>query len=378
MSAPNYHEIVEACAAGRIPPPFQTLAPLTLPGDTKTSPSSTSPSSTTPTITKPTNTSPPTGSPSCYIQNQDPDQGITARGCKCGTVTLPFLSIAGSVTRDDQYCSYTAWPTGTVQNPITVMSTAYTSNCKACTLVGGIADQATCTPVPNCTPTSSTPSSTSNSAGALQTYGSDGELIGSCLLISQKPGYQEPSYEYTHEWYDQCLNVCNGIAGFDVKNSSITCVGYGDKTEQPSMPNMLMQPGHCSCNNPIINYVANMFIQALIKLGEAIKWVEYLFDAFEAIAMIGLAFIPGVGEALDAGLVAAISAAKLAEYTYDAARIAAQAFEQWASKIPNASKWPQTVWDTLKGVPDDRLPGGWQKPDYPKGQGKPGDEGCKE
>jgi hypothetical protein len=91
---------------------------------------------------------------SCSLQNEDPDQGINARGCVCGSTTLPLLTIANA-TGVSQSCSYTAMPTSNVTNPITIESQVYTANCYPCTLIGGIADTPSCatTPVQGCTPT---------------------------------------------------------------------------------------------------------------------------------------------------------------------------------------------------------------------------------
>lgn len=103
---------------------------------------------------------PPTTStaklPSCVLQNQDPDRGITARGCVCNsgsvTTTLPLLTNTAA-TNGEQSCSYTALPLSTVPNPISISTQYYTSNCKACTIAGGIAN-VKCTTLSGCTPVS--------------------------------------------------------------------------------------------------------------------------------------------------------------------------------------------------------------------------------
>lgn len=92
--------------------------------------------------------------PKCYLQNQDPDQGITTRACVCGSTTLPLLKVP-SATVVDQSCSYTAMPSSHVSNPISIETEVWTRNCQACTLVGGIADKPSCTSVSKCTPTAS-------------------------------------------------------------------------------------------------------------------------------------------------------------------------------------------------------------------------------
>ena len=72
-------------------------------------------------------------------------------GCICGSSTLPLLTVP-SATDMAQSCSYTAIPSNAT-NPITIQTESWTSNCQACTLVGGIADVPTCTAVSGCTPT---------------------------------------------------------------------------------------------------------------------------------------------------------------------------------------------------------------------------------
>lgn len=112
------------------------------PGPTQTQASSTAP--------------PPTPAPTidCEMQHQDPDQGITAMGCICGSTTLPLLTVKDA-TDMSQSCAYTALPSTSVANPITVETETFTSNCYACTLLGGIADTPSCasTPASGCTPT---------------------------------------------------------------------------------------------------------------------------------------------------------------------------------------------------------------------------------
>ncbi|KAL9076016.1 MAG: hypothetical protein Q9157_003818 [Trypethelium eluteriae] len=96
---------------------------------------------------------------SCTLQNEDPDQGIDARGCICGTTILPVLTVS-SATDDSQSCSYTALPSSDSPNPITVQTQAWFSNCQACTLAGGVADTVTCSSVAGCTTTAPSPIST--------------------------------------------------------------------------------------------------------------------------------------------------------------------------------------------------------------------------
>ncbi|KAJ3580553.1 hypothetical protein NPX13_g18 [Xylaria arbuscula] len=109
--------------------------------------------STTPSIT-------PYPTVSCYLQNQDPDQGITSQYCVCeNSITAPILE--GSNLAQTALCVYTTVPGTTAE--VSVPTYTWTTNCNACTLIGGIADSADCTMVDGCTPTG-IPTSTETAA----------------------------------------------------------------------------------------------------------------------------------------------------------------------------------------------------------------------
>ncbi|KAL9093276.1 MAG: hypothetical protein Q9165_004017 [Trypethelium subeluteriae] len=110
--------------------------------------------------------------PSCTLQNEDPDQGINNRGCICGSTTLPLLTVP-SATDESQSCSYTAMPSSNQSNPITISTMHYTSNCQSCKLVGGIADEPSCTSISKCTPT---PTATSSSKPTYTVYLSNNSI----------------------------------------------------------------------------------------------------------------------------------------------------------------------------------------------------------
>ncbi|KAF1969178.1 hypothetical protein BU23DRAFT_571747 [Bimuria novae-zelandiae CBS 107.79] len=95
----------------------------------------------------------------CVNLQEDPDVGRNERACVCGDnrdITLPILSF-DNITVETQSCEYTAIPTTSFENPVSIETTTYTSNCYWCTLVGGNANIPTCatTPVSGCTPTTS-------------------------------------------------------------------------------------------------------------------------------------------------------------------------------------------------------------------------------
>jgi hypothetical protein len=90
-----------------------------------------------------------TSKPSCSMQNQDPDQGITSAHCVCNGVTLRLLTQT-HVTVATQSCEYTSIPTG---GHITTKvhlgpATTNTKMCQVCTPVVNNEDE--CTSMKNC------------------------------------------------------------------------------------------------------------------------------------------------------------------------------------------------------------------------------------
>lgn len=90
--------------------------------------------------------------PSCSLQNQDPDQGITQQFCICdGSKTLPLLS--GTKTEiATAACDYTTLPDATTQVSTGFHST--TTNSALCEICSKVVDnENACTTIPHCTPT---------------------------------------------------------------------------------------------------------------------------------------------------------------------------------------------------------------------------------
>ncbi|KAH8903822.1 hypothetical protein BR93DRAFT_181547 [Coniochaeta sp. PMI_546] len=110
------------------------------------------PSTTAPTLTNQqpsTITAGPTLS--CELHNQDPDQGILKPYCLCEkSITLSPLP---ATKAQSDSCAYSTIPGTSASVVATTQTQVWTTNCQACTIVGGIADQETCTSVPGCKPT---------------------------------------------------------------------------------------------------------------------------------------------------------------------------------------------------------------------------------
>ena len=100
----------------------------------------------------------PTGAPTCFQQNQDPDQGIEDQGCLCTlssvTQTLPILATGVDPSSS---CAYTdlAAATGSVNlNPTFGPPVTKSQLCSVCTPT--INNGQTCTSIPSCLPATPT------------------------------------------------------------------------------------------------------------------------------------------------------------------------------------------------------------------------------
>ncbi|KAH8645958.1 hypothetical protein BGZ60DRAFT_554916 [Tricladium varicosporioides] len=94
----------------------------------------------------------PAPTPTCELRSQDPDQGVNQAFCLCDkSITL---SVLPATSAQSESCAYLSIPTATnARETVTTQTEVWTSNCAACTIVGGIADAETCTTVAGCTPT---------------------------------------------------------------------------------------------------------------------------------------------------------------------------------------------------------------------------------
>jgi hypothetical protein len=97
-----------------------------------------------------------TGAPgpihSCLLHPENRDQGINDPYCVCD-LSHTLCPLPATSAQSESY-AYQSIPTATTTvETITTPTAVYTSNCAACTIVGGIADVASCTPGAGCTPT---------------------------------------------------------------------------------------------------------------------------------------------------------------------------------------------------------------------------------
>ena len=104
--------------------------------------------------------------------------------------------------------------------------------------------------------------------------------------------------------------------------------------------------------------VSSLVVQDVLMALPAIAEIgcELLFDSLDLVLQIGAAAIPGEGEAMDAGMAAAVKAAKtVTENGQDAS-----SFLQWFANPCGSSNYTQKIdqiFDPLSNVPDSVMPG---------------------
>lgn len=121
--------------------------------------------------------------------------------------------------------------------------------------------------------------------------------------------------------------ICAGICGESVKQrveagdtSSVSCIafrptGNTDPMKEPvQQGDTTLSPGDCTCNDPIMDLVAETYVDAIAATGEVAE--EAWKSAIEMAITIGPMLIPGVGQAIGGPLMAGITTAKLAQWTY--------------------------------------------------------------
>lgn len=165
---------------------------------------------------------PPPPKPSCVMQDMDPGLGITAPGCICeGTTTLPLLSLP-SASVYTQSCDYTALPTKTLPNPITIATETWTVGCQSCTGVGGaeVPADATCASIPSCTVTP-----LAQSFGVLLSNSSI--TVGDADDKNGGKDLRQNLYNQLHPLCPDNSNICDFSKGAEIKNMG-TVVSGGD------------------------------------------------------------------------------------------------------------------------------------------------------
>lgn len=144
----NYARRSAACSSTVAVAETYAPTPLTIDLDSPQSP----PLTAAPTTVNPqpgTITTAPTLS--CELHNQDPDQGILKAYCLCNK-SLTLSPLPATKAQSDS-CAYSTMPGTSASEVVTTQIQTWTTNCQACSLTGGIADQETCTSIAGCKPT---------------------------------------------------------------------------------------------------------------------------------------------------------------------------------------------------------------------------------
>lgn len=153
---------------------------------------------------------------------------------------------------------------------------------------------------------------------------------------------------------DQCGDLAKQRTS-EGKMTSVSCFSGGQGIPTYTDPDgNQFNMGECICDIPILDEIVNDVLMALPAIAEI--GCEILFDSLDLVLQIGAAAIPGEGEVMDAGMAAAVKAAKtITENGQDAS-----SFLQWFANPCGSSNYTQmidNIFDPLSSVPDSVMPG---------------------
>ncbi|KAL7629535.1 hypothetical protein AAE478_001056 [Parahypoxylon ruwenzoriense] len=192
--------------------------------------------------------------------------------------------------------------------------------------------------------------------------------------------FNPPDREVT---VNMCKDVCQDQldgAAEEGRTSNYGCVGFfpldqpipWDKA--PGQPRAAVR-GSCSCDNWLMNEIADFVIEALPIIAEIGCYI--IMSSLKLVLTGGLDFIPGPGKVLDVGLDMATTAAQMVSYIYPEDQDPEGAFSWWLSPCGGTDLVPddiKNVFDILSQVADGvssfKPPKG-----IGKGSGRKGDDG---
>ncbi|KAL8710280.1 MAG: hypothetical protein Q9220_005050 [cf. Caloplaca sp. 1 TL-2023] len=163
-------------------------------------------------------------------------------------------------------------------------------------------------------------------------------------------------------WGEKSLSTCESFCGDLIKKAretgetkSLGCHSDGTGVLKKVDPEGgLFLPGVCVCDVPALDMVVDDVLMSLPAIAEI--GCSILFGTFDLILEIGVTAIPGAGPAMNAGMKAAVQAAKtIRDNGQDA-----NSFFQWFSSPCGNGKYVNQVnkiFDPLSNVPDSVVPG---------------------
>ncbi|KAM7214665.1 hypothetical protein V8F06_009986 [Rhypophila decipiens] len=182
-------------------------------------------------------------------------------------------------------------------------------------------------------------------------------------LWNKGRNFREDMNEWLHTML-ACENACweqIQEAKAEGRTTNYGCIGkYHLDQELPwkgaaqsSNPDMLALMGRCSCDNMLVNFIADQVLEALPIIAQIGCYI--VMSTLKLVIDVGAAFIPGVGKAIDAGLDALAMAAQLLAYTYPPDQDPAGAFEWWLSPCGGSDLVPDEikhVFDIMSSIAD--------------------------
>ncbi|KAL6712340.1 hypothetical protein ACN47E_000217 [Coniothyrium glycines] len=186
---------------------------------------------------------------------------------------------------------------------------------------------------------------------------------------------------------EQCYAPCKSVveeAKAAGRTTNYGCIGFWPLKDYPNgIPwskypgaNYEVAPAKCSCDNWLLNEIADTIIEALPIIAQIGCYI--LMSSLKLVLDIGLNFATGgAGKILDAGLDMAATAAQMASYFYPEEEDPEGAFSWWLSPCGGTDLVPdeiKQIFDILNMIPDGVSSFKKPKDGKGKGSGKKGDD----
>ncbi|KAI0880238.1 uncharacterized protein GGS22DRAFT_193446 [Annulohypoxylon maeteangense] len=233
---------------------------------------------------------PPPATIHCDTVGPSPGTGVDEPYCDCvvdgssSTITLSIISGASAYTES---CAYSTLPGSTAVDSVKTDTATWTSNCEACTLVGGVGGgQETCTTVSGCTPTA---------APAKPTIISWVANVGTIDIGNADDGI-DGNHKLATEMFGKLSKMCdsNGCKGDHQEMDNVEAViADGEEPLKPAMYIDAFQYSNLDTFKQMLSVGIGSWISALNNSGlNLCHDVEYEADADETGSGCGSGPIP--------------------------------------------------------------------------------------
>ncbi|WQF85543.1 hypothetical protein CDEST_10557 [Colletotrichum destructivum] len=195
-------------------------------------------------------------------------------------------------------------------------------------------------------------------------------------------------FKESEHWETQkkkCESVCSTElqrAKEEGRTSNAFCLGWWPLDKpipwQKLGPGMTIAGGTCHCDNPLVNEIAEIVLEAMPKIAQI--GCDVMMSTLKLLLDIGASYVPAVGQAIDTTLDMVNTAAQMAAFLYPKEQDPEGAFSWWLQPCGGTNLVPEDikrVYEILSTSPNgkDRFDRKEKSDKLQKGSGRKGDNG---